>query len=136
MFNSCNTLLPNLDWLGSALSRFMIPMLHVQVSNPTWHMDHVLFSSRTRINLDCHVLWVQVYQSCLDLDRTGYHAVDAGFWVVLDLIIRWIKFRFNLIDLSPLITFVPSSWNPIRLRWINFFMGSGVISNKLYHAVY
>jgi hypothetical protein len=90
-------------------------MLHVQVSNPTWHMDHVLFNSRTQINLDCHVLWVQVYQSCLDLDRTGYHAVDAGFWVVLELIIRWIRIRFNLIDLSSLITLVPSPRNPIRL---------------------
>jgi hypothetical protein len=112
MFNSCNTLLPNLDWLGSALSCFMIPMLHVQVSNLTWHVDHVLFSSRTRINLNCHVLRVQVYQSCLDLDRTGYHAVDVGFWVVLELIIWWIRFRFNLIDLSSLIMLVPSSTEP------------------------
>jgi hypothetical protein len=80
-----------------------------------WCMDHLFSNSRTRINLDCHVLWVQVYQSCLDLDRIGYHAVDAGFWVVLELIIRWIRFRFNLMDLSSLITLVPSSQNPIRL---------------------
>jgi hypothetical protein len=90
-------------------------MLHVQVSNPMWYVDHVLSNSRTRINLDCHVLWVQVYQSSLDLDRTEYHAVDAGFWVVLELIIWWITFRFNLIDLSSLATFVPPPRNPIRL---------------------
>jgi hypothetical protein len=33
-------------------------------------------------------------QTCLfrvNLDRTRYHAVDAGFWVVLELIIRWIR---------------------------------------------
>jgi hypothetical protein len=115
MFNSCNTLLPNLDWLGSALSCFVILMLHVQTLDPTWHMDHVFFDSRTRINLDCHVLWVQVCQSCLDHDRTGYHAVDAGFWVVLELIIWWIRFRFNLIDLSLLTMLVPSPRDPIRL---------------------
>jgi hypothetical protein len=114
-FNSCNTLLPNLDWLGSALSCFAINMLRAQTLNPTWCMDHVFFNRRTRINLDCHVLWVQVNQSCLDLDRTGYHAVDVGFWVVLELIIRWIRFRFNLIDLSSLVTLVPSPRNPIRL---------------------
>jgi hypothetical protein len=28
----------------------------------------------------------------VNLDRTGYHAVDAGFRVVLELIIRWIRF--------------------------------------------
>jgi hypothetical protein len=38
------------------------------------------------------VLRVQVCQFCINLDRTGYHAVDAGFWVVLELIIRWIRF--------------------------------------------
>jgi hypothetical protein len=25
-------------------------------------------------------LRVQACQSCVNLDRTGYHAVDAGFW--------------------------------------------------------
>jgi hypothetical protein len=28
----------------------------------------------------------------VNFDRTRYHAVDAGFWVVLKLIIRWIRF--------------------------------------------
>jgi hypothetical protein len=51
----------------------------------------------------------------MNLDRTGYHAVDAGFWVVLELIIRWFRFRFNLIDLSYLVMFVPSPRIPIRL---------------------
>jgi hypothetical protein len=27
----------------------------------------------------------------VNLDRARYHAVDAGFWVVLELIIRWIR---------------------------------------------
>jgi hypothetical protein len=27
----------------------------------------------------------------VNLDRTRYHAVDAGFWVVLERIIRWIR---------------------------------------------
>jgi hypothetical protein len=90
-------------------------MLHVQILNPMRYVDHVFPNSRNRTNLDCHVLRVQVCQSCLDLDITGCHAVDAGFWVVLELIIQWIRFRFNLIDLSSLVTFVPSSRNPIRL---------------------
>jgi hypothetical protein len=71
--------------------------------------------SRIRINLDCHVLRVQACWSCIDLDRTGYHVVDAGFWIVLELVIRWTRIRFNLIDLSPLAMFVPSPRNPIRL---------------------
>jgi hypothetical protein len=31
----------------------------------------------------------------MNLDRTRYHAVDAGFWVVLKLIIRWIRLLFQ-----------------------------------------
>jgi hypothetical protein len=54
-------------------------------------------------------------KSCINLERAGYHAVDAGFWVVLELIIRWIRFQSNLIDLSCLVMFVPSPWTPIRL---------------------
>jgi hypothetical protein len=27
----------------------------------------------------------------VNLDRTGYHAVDVGFWVILKLVIRWIR---------------------------------------------
>jgi hypothetical protein len=61
------------------------------------------------------MLRVQACQSCVNLDRTRYHAVDAGFWVVLELIIRWIRFRFDLIGLSSLAVFVPSPWIPIRL---------------------
>jgi hypothetical protein len=53
---------------------------------------------------------------CIDLDRTGYHAVDVGFWIVLELVIRWSRIRFNLIDLSPLTIFVPSPRNLIRLH--------------------
>jgi hypothetical protein len=38
------------------------------------------------------MLRVQACQFCVNLDRIGHHAVDAGFWVVLELIIRWIRF--------------------------------------------
>jgi hypothetical protein len=72
-------------------------------------------NSRIQINLDCHVLRVQAYRFCVNLERTEYHAVDAGSWVVLELIIRWIRFRFNLIGLSSLVMLVPSSRNSDRL---------------------
>jgi hypothetical protein len=62
-------------------------MLHVHIFGLIRHVDHVFFNSRTRINLSCHVLRVQVCQSCVNLERTGYHAVDAGFWIGLELII-------------------------------------------------
>jgi hypothetical protein len=71
--------------------------------------------SRILINIDCHVLRVQACWSCIDLDGTRYHAVDAGFSIVLELVIRWTRIRFNLIDLSSLAMFVPSPRNPIRL---------------------
>jgi hypothetical protein len=29
---------------------------------------------------------------CINLERTEYHAVDAGFWVALEVVIRWIRF--------------------------------------------
>jgi hypothetical protein len=89
--------------------------LCAQISNPMWCLDHVLFNSRTRINLDCHVLRVQARQFFINLERTEYHAVDAVFWVVLELVIRWISFRLNLIGLSSLAMLVPSPRNPIRL---------------------
>jgi hypothetical protein len=90
-------------------------MLHVQIPNPMRYLDHVLFHSRTRINLDSHVLRVQAHQFCINLERNEYHVLDAGFWVVLELVIQLISFQFNLIDLSSLSMFVPSPWNPIRL---------------------
>jgi hypothetical protein len=115
MFNSRNTPLPNLDCLESALSCFTILMLHVQISNSMWCMDHVLPNSRARINLNCHVLRVKACWSCINLERTEYHAVDAGFWIVLELIIWWIRFGFDLIGLLSLAMLVPSPRNPIRL---------------------
>jgi hypothetical protein len=115
MFNSCNTLIAQFRLIRFGFMLFTIHMMHVQIFNSMWCMDHMLFNSRTQINLDCHVLRVQACWSCLDLDRTGYHAVDVGFWIVLELVIRWIRFQFNLIDLSSLAMFVPSSRNPIRL---------------------
>jgi hypothetical protein len=90
-------------------------MLHVHIFGLIRHVDHVFFNNRNHINLSCHVLRVQACQSCVNLERTGYHAVDAGFWVVLELIIWWIRFQFNLIGLSSLAMYVPSPWIPIRL---------------------
>jgi hypothetical protein len=58
------------------------------------------YSRTPEIDLGCHVLRVRACRLCSDLDRTGYHAVDAGFWVVLELVIRWTRIRFNLMDLS------------------------------------
>jgi hypothetical protein len=59
MFNLCNTLIAQfrLTRFGSIL--FAIHMMHVQILNSMWRMDHALFNSRIRINLDCHVLRVQ-----------------------------------------------------------------------------
>jgi hypothetical protein len=54
------------------------------------------------------VLRVQAYQFCINLEITEYHAVDAGFWIVLELIIRWNSFQFDLIGLSSLAMLVPS----------------------------
>jgi hypothetical protein len=45
----------------------------------------------------------------INLERTEYHAVDAGFWVALELVIWWIRFQIDLIDLFHLVMFVPSS---------------------------
>jgi hypothetical protein len=120
MFNSCNTLIAQFRLTRFGFILFTIYMMCVQIFNSMWCMDHVLFNSWTQINLDCHVLRVQACWSCIDLDRTGYHAVDAGFWIVSELVIRWIRFRFNLIDLSSLPMFVPSPWNrsqPRKLCW-------------------
>jgi hypothetical protein len=115
MFNSCNTLIAQFRLIRFNFILFTIHMMCIQIFNSMWCMDHLLFNSRTQISLDCHVLRVQACWSCIDLDRTGYHAVDAGFWIVSELVIRWIRFRFNLIDLSSLAMFVPSPRNPIRL---------------------
>ena len=101
VLNSCNTPLPNLGRLESALLRDA--------------MTHPLIAE-SETDLGCHVSRVRACRYRVDLDRTGYHAVDAGFWVVLELIIRWIRIRFDLIDLSLSIRLVPSPWTPIRLN--------------------
>jgi hypothetical protein len=115
MFNSCNTLIAQFGLIRFGFILFTIHMMCIQFFNSMWCMDHVLFNSQTQVNLDCHVLRVQACWSCIDLDRTGYHGVDAGFWIVSELVIRWIRFRFNLIDLSSLAMFIPSPRDPIRL---------------------
>jgi hypothetical protein len=59
MFNSCNTLIAQFRLIRFGFTLFMIHMMYVQIFNSMKRMDHVLFNSRIRINLDCHVLRVQ-----------------------------------------------------------------------------
>jgi hypothetical protein len=62
-------------------------------------VDHVLSDSRNRVDLGCYVLRVKLANVDINLERAEYHAVDAGFWIALELVIRWIRFQTNLIDL-------------------------------------
>jgi hypothetical protein len=59
MFNSCNTLIAQFRLIRFGSIFFTIHMMYVQILNSMRRMDHVLFNSRIRINLDCHVLQVQ-----------------------------------------------------------------------------
>jgi hypothetical protein len=61
MFNSCNTLIAQFGLIRFGFILFMIYMMHVQIFNSMWRMDHMHFNSQIRINLDCHVLLVQAY---------------------------------------------------------------------------
>jgi hypothetical protein len=78
-------------------------------------VDLVLSDSRNRIDLGCYVLRVQACFVSINLERTGYHAVDAGFGVALELVIRWIRFPIQLDRFIYVVMFVPSSWTPDRL---------------------
>jgi hypothetical protein len=73
------------------------------------------FNSRNRIDLGCYVLRVQACCVRINLERTGYHAVDAGFWVALELVIRWIRFPNQSDRFIHVVMFVPSSWTLNRL---------------------
>jgi hypothetical protein len=75
----------------------------------------VLSDSRNRIDLGCYVLRVQACFVRINLERTGYHAVDAGFWVALELVIRWIRFPIQSDRFIHVVMFVPSSWTLDRL---------------------
>jgi hypothetical protein len=59
MFNSCNTLIAQFRLIKFGFILFTIHVIHVQILNSMWRMDHVLFNSRIRTNLDCYVLRVQ-----------------------------------------------------------------------------
>jgi hypothetical protein len=65
MFNSCNTFIAQFRLIRFSFILFTIHMMYVQILNSMWRMDHVLFNSRTRINLDCHVLRVQACWSII-----------------------------------------------------------------------
>jgi hypothetical protein len=78
-------------------------------------VDLVLFDSRNRIDLGCYVLRVQACFVRINLERAGYHAVDAGFWVALELVIWWIRFPIQPDRFIHVVMFVPSSWTLNRL---------------------
>jgi hypothetical protein len=59
MSNLCNTLIAQFRLIKFGFILFAVHMMRVQNFNSMWCMDHVLFNSRTQINLDCHVLRVQ-----------------------------------------------------------------------------
>jgi hypothetical protein len=65
MFNSCNTLIAQFRLTRFGIILFTNHMMYVQILNSLWRMDHVLFNSRTRINLDCHMLRVQACWSSI-----------------------------------------------------------------------
>jgi hypothetical protein len=90
-------------------------MILVRVGFMFQHVGLTLSDSRNRIDLGCHVLRVQVYCVRINLERAGYHAVDAGFWVALELVIRWIRFPNQPDRLIHAVIFVPSSWTLDRL---------------------
>jgi hypothetical protein len=66
--NSCNSLLPNLDWFESALSLLMILIRF---------KGHTLPNSRNRIDLGCYVLQVQ---ACQILYKSWKNQVSCGRW--------------------------------------------------------
>jgi hypothetical protein len=78
-------------------------------------VDLVLSDSRNRIDLGCYVLRVQACFVRINLERAGYHAVDAGFWVALELVIRWIRFPIQPDRFIHVVMFVPSPWTLDRL---------------------
>jgi hypothetical protein len=58
-------LLPNLDWLDSALSCLWLTCCTLKSLAWRGGWVNALSNSRIRINLDCHVLRVQTCQSCM-----------------------------------------------------------------------
>jgi hypothetical protein len=65
MFNSRNTLIAQFRLTRFGSISFVTHVLHVQIFGLTWPTGHVFSNSRIRINLDCHVLWVQACQSSI-----------------------------------------------------------------------
>jgi hypothetical protein len=73
--NSCNTLLPNLDWFGSALSHVVIltSYFYIPLQKGTWITCFP--NSRNRTNLGCYMLRVQ---SCQSLCKSWQNQVSCG----------------------------------------------------------
>jgi hypothetical protein len=102
LFNSCNTIIAQfrLTRFGSIL--FTIHMRRVQIFNSMWCMDHVLFNSRTQINLDCHVLRVQAcWSSIVCSFSTEPESVVQLYSEVLPRVKRVHKFVLNNACLYP-----------------------------------
>jgi hypothetical protein len=64
MFNLCNTLVAQFRLIRFGSILVTIHMMYAQILNSMWRMDHVLFKSRIRINIDCHVLRVEACIVC------------------------------------------------------------------------
>jgi hypothetical protein len=65
MFNSCNALFAQFRLIRFVSILFAIHMMYVRIFYSMWCLDHVLFNSRIRFNLDCHVLRVQACYSSI-----------------------------------------------------------------------
>jgi hypothetical protein len=90
-------------------------MILVRAGSVFRRVGLVLSDSRNRIDLGCYVLRVQACHVRINLERAGYHAVDVGFWIALELVIRWIRFPNQSDRFIHVVMFVPSSWTLDRL---------------------
>jgi hypothetical protein len=111
-FDSCNTFFAQSRWVRVGCVSFKIL---VRAGFVFGRMDLVLFDSRNRIDPGCYVLRVQACFVRINLERAGYHAVDAGFWVALELVIWWIRFLVQPDRFIHVVMFVHSSWTLNRL---------------------
>jgi hypothetical protein len=59
MFNSCNIFIAQFRLIRFGSILFVIHVLHAQIFGLMRKASHAFSNSRIRINLDCHVLWVQ-----------------------------------------------------------------------------
>jgi hypothetical protein len=102
MFNSCNTLIAQFRLARFGFILFAIHMMSVQIFNLMWCMDHVLFNSRTQINLDCQVLRVQACWSSIACSfSTEPESAVQLYSAVLPRVKRVHKFVLNNVCFLP-----------------------------------